>query len=162
MWLEKSRCVVLSALSLGEQLAWYVCLNAPLIRADRSFGRLLTCLSVAITYLQHTDPSLPHYYDTTWSFIRGAACTIDRSFPFIGPHIWHGIIETHVLHHYVSTIPFYHAEKATAAIKPVMGKHLQVGYTRRSLGFSAQPIHQTLACVSGWRVALTLLVTGKT
>ncbi|KAI9665375.1 MAG: hypothetical protein M1831_001813 [Alyxoria varia] len=78
---------------------------------------------VAITYLQHTDPSLPHYEPKSWNFTRGAAATIDRNFWPIGPHIFHGIIETHVLHHYVSTIPFYNADEATEAIKPIMGKH---------------------------------------
>ncbi|KAI9661926.1 MAG: hypothetical protein M1821_009166 [Bathelium mastoideum] len=78
---------------------------------------------VAITYLQHTDPSLPHYASHTWSFARGAAATIDREMGFIGRHLFHGIVETHVLHHYVSTIPFYHADEASEAIKPVMGRH---------------------------------------
>ena len=35
----------------------------------------------------------------------------------------HGIVETHVLHHFVSTIPFYHADEASEAIKPIMGVH---------------------------------------
>lgn len=78
---------------------------------------------VAITFLQHTDPSLPHYTADTWDFVRGAAATIDREFGFIGRSLLHGIIETHVLHHYVSTIPFYNADEATEAIKKVMGKH---------------------------------------
>ncbi|KAL6862482.1 Oleate hydroxylase fah12 [Amphichorda felina] len=78
---------------------------------------------VAITYLQHTDPSLPHYTPDEWNFVRGAGATIDREMGFIGRHLLHGIIETHVLHHYVSTIPFYHADEATEAIKPIMGKH---------------------------------------
>ncbi|KAG6008100.1 Oleate hydroxylase fah12 [Claviceps maximensis] len=78
---------------------------------------------VAITFLQHTDPSLPHYTAEEWNYVRGAAATIDREFGFIGRHLLHGIIETHVLHHYVSTIPFYHADEATEAIKVVMGKH---------------------------------------
>ncbi|KAI9870258.1 MAG: Oleate hydroxylase fah12, partial [Pleopsidium flavum] len=78
---------------------------------------------VAITFLQHTDPSLPHYEAHTWTFARGAAATIDREFGFIGRSLLHGIVETHVLHHYVSTIPFYHADEATEAIKPIMGKH---------------------------------------
>lgn len=90
---------------------------------------------VAITYLQHTDPTLPHYEAETWNFIRGAAATIDREFGFIGRHLFHGIIETHVLHHYVSTIPFYHADEATEAIKPIMGKHYRVSDQRGSLGF---------------------------
>jgi omega-6 fatty acid desaturase (delta-12 desaturase) len=78
---------------------------------------------VAITFLQHTDPSLPHYHPEEWNFVRGAAATIDREMGFIGRHLLHGIIETHVLHHYVSTIPFYNADEATEAIKVVMGKH---------------------------------------
>jgi omega-6 fatty acid desaturase (delta-12 desaturase) len=78
---------------------------------------------VAITFLQHTDPSLPHYTAETWDFVRGAAATIDREMGFIGRHILHGIAETHVLHHYISTIPFYNADEATEAIKTVMGDH---------------------------------------
>ena len=58
--------------------------------------------AVAITYLQHTDPSLPHYQPESWNFARGAAATIDRDFGFVGRHIFHGIIETHVVHHLFS------------------------------------------------------------
>ncbi|KAF2097410.1 hypothetical protein NA57DRAFT_66970 [Rhizodiscina lignyota] len=90
---------------------------------------------VAITYLQHTDPSLPHYTPETWTFTRGAAATIDREFGFIGRHLFHGIIETHVLHHYISTIPFYNADEASEAIKPVMGKHYRSDIAGGSLGF---------------------------
>ncbi|KAH8900946.1 oleate delta-12 desaturase [Thozetella sp. PMI_491] len=90
---------------------------------------------VAITYLQHTDPSLPHYHSDEWNFVRGAAATIDREFGFVGRHLLHGIIETHVLHHYVSSIPFYNADEATEAIKPVMGKHYRSDTEGGPLGF---------------------------
>ena len=90
---------------------------------------------MAITFLQHTDPSLPHYESTAWNFTRGAAATIDREFGFIGRHLLHGIIETHVLHHYVSTIPFYNADEATEAIKPIMGEHYRSDVEGGSLGF---------------------------
>lgn len=90
---------------------------------------------VAITFLQHTDPSLPHYTGETWNFARGAAATIDRNFWPIGPHLFHGIIETHVLHHFISTIPFYHADEATEAIKPIMGKHYRSDTRGGALGF---------------------------
>ncbi|KAL2264154.1 hypothetical protein VTK26DRAFT_1272 [Humicola hyalothermophila] len=90
---------------------------------------------VAITFLQHTDPSLPHYTDEEWNFVRGAAATIDREFGFIGRHLLHGIIETHVLHHYVSTIPFYNAYEATEAIKPVMGRHYRSDTKEGPIGF---------------------------
>ncbi|KAG0677375.1 Delta(12) fatty acid desaturase [Kluyveromyces marxianus] len=78
---------------------------------------------VFITYLQHTDATMPHYEADQWSFAKGAAATIDRQFGFIGPHIFHDIIETHVLHHYCSRIPFYNARPASEAIKKVMGEH---------------------------------------
>ncbi|KAF2878188.1 fatty acid desaturase-domain-containing protein [Massariosphaeria phaeospora] len=90
---------------------------------------------IAITFLQHTDPSLPHYDATAWTYTRGAAATIDREFGFIGRTLLHGIIETHVLHHYVSTIPFYRADEASEAIKKVMGKHYRSDTEGGSLGF---------------------------
>jgi omega-6 fatty acid desaturase (delta-12 desaturase) len=90
---------------------------------------------VAITFLQHTDPTLPHYDAKTWTYVRGAAATIDREFGFIGRVLLHGIIETHVLHHYISTIPFYNADEASEAIKPVMGKHYRSDVEGGSVGF---------------------------
>ncbi|KAI8628067.1 fatty acid desaturase-domain-containing protein [Xylariaceae sp. FL1651] len=90
---------------------------------------------VAITFLQHTDPSLPHYTGESWTYVRGAAATIDREFGFIGRQLLHGIIETHVLHHYVSTIPFYHADEASEAIKKVMGRHYRSDTRGGSIGF---------------------------
>jgi len=96
---------------------------------------LTTNTTVAITFLQHTDPTLPHYTGETWTFARGAAATIDRNFWPIGPHIFHDIIETHVLHHYISTIPFYHAGEATEAIKPVMGRHYRANTEGGAVGF---------------------------
>ncbi|KAI9849405.1 MAG: Oleate hydroxylase fah12 [Thelocarpon superellum] len=101
---------------------------------------------VAITYLQHTDPSLPHYEASAWTFTRGASATIDREFGFIGRHIFHGIIETHVLHHFVSTIPFYHADEATEAIKPVMGRHYRSNVEGGSLGFLASMWRSARMC----------------
>lgn len=90
---------------------------------------------MAITYLQHTDPSLPHYTGASWNYVRGAAATIDREFGFIGRELLHGIIETHVLHHYISTIPFYHADEASDAIKKVMGRHYRSNTKGGALGF---------------------------
>ncbi|KAI5800395.1 fatty acid desaturase-domain-containing protein [Peziza echinospora] len=90
---------------------------------------------VAITFLQHTDPTLPHYNPEAWNFARGAAATIDRDFGFIGRHLLHGIIETHVAHHYVSTIPFYNADEASDAIKVVMGSHYRAETRGGAFGF---------------------------
>jgi omega-6 fatty acid desaturase (delta-12 desaturase) len=90
---------------------------------------------VAITFLQHTDPSLPHYYPEAWNYCRGAAATIDREFGFIGRHLMHGIVETHVLHHFIPLIPFYHADEASEAIKDVMGPHYRADTEGGAIGF---------------------------
>ncbi|KAI5861126.1 fatty acid desaturase-domain-containing protein [Durotheca rogersii] len=76
---------------------------------------------VAITYLHHTHQDVPHYDGERWTFVSGALATVDRDFGFVGRHIFHGIIDTHVVHHLFSRIPFYHAEEATKAIKPLLG-----------------------------------------
>lgn len=47
---------------------------------------------VLITYIQHTDPALPHYREGEWNFQRGAAATMDREFGFIGQYIFHDIL----------------------------------------------------------------------
>ncbi len=79
---------------------------------------------VMITCLQHTDVGLPHYKAEEWTFPRGALCTIDRSWLWpIGPYLFHGIAETHVLHHVSSKIPHYHAWEATEALKQRLGEH---------------------------------------
>ena len=66
---------------------------------------------------------LPYYQNSSWTFLRGAASAVDRDFGFIGRVLFHGAIETHVVHHHSSKIPFYHAAEASQAIKKVMGTH---------------------------------------
>jgi omega-6 fatty acid desaturase (delta-12 desaturase) len=83
---------------------------------------------VFITFLQHTDPALPHYAPTSFTFPRGALSTFDRQL-MGGPGIFgaitgficgtatHGISETHVAHHIASKIPHYNAWEAKAALE---------------------------------------------
>ena len=78
---------------------------------------------VGITFLQHTDPALPHYRENEWNFIRGATATIDRDFGWVGRNVLHHIMDTHVLHHLIARVPFYNAEEATVAVRKVMGNH---------------------------------------
>jgi fatty acid desaturase len=62
---------------------------------------------VMITYLHHTDPSLPHYRQGSWNFTRGAAATMDRDFlGWIGRFFLHDISHYHVAHHFFPKIPF--------------------------------------------------------
>ncbi|KAJ3488412.1 hypothetical protein NLI96_g2861 [Meripilus lineatus] len=80
---------------------------------------------VLITFLQHTDPLLPHYRASEFTFPRGALATFDRNllggaggiWGWLGAHATHGISETHVLHHVSSKIPHYHAWEAADALR---------------------------------------------
>ncbi|GLB38476.1 putative acid desaturase [Lyophyllum shimeji] len=85
---------------------------------------------VLITFLQHTDPLLPHYRAPEFTFPRGALATLDRNLlgdcgsimAWLGAHATNGISETHVLHHVSSKIPHYHAWEASAALKKKLAK----------------------------------------
>ncbi|KAJ7878816.1 delta-12 fatty acid desaturase protein [Mycena olivaceomarginata] len=84
---------------------------------------------VLITFLQHTDPLLPHYRAPQFTFPRGALSTLDRNLlgdlgsvmAWLGAHATCGISETHVLHHVCSKIPHYNAWEATDALRKVLG-----------------------------------------
>jgi len=78
---------------------------------------------VLITYLQHTDTYIPHFAGEEWNWLRGALCTVDRSFGSIIDHTIHHIADTHVCHHLFSKMPFYNAQRATLAIKQKIGKY---------------------------------------
>lgn len=54
---------------------------------------------IAITYLHHNDENVHHYEKSTWTFLDGATSTVDRPFGFVGHHLFHGIIDYHVVHH---------------------------------------------------------------
>lgn len=78
---------------------------------------------VLITYLQHTDVFMPHFRGSEWNWLRGALCTVDRSFGPVLDHTFHHITDTHVCHHLFSKMPFYHAQEATEALKKVLGPY---------------------------------------
>ncbi|KDN34241.1 hypothetical protein RSAG8_12668, partial [Rhizoctonia solani AG-8 WAC10335] len=83
---------------------------------------------ILITFLQHTDPLLPHYRQSAFTFTRGALSTLDRNLlggegfiasvtGWLGATLTHGISETHVLHHVCSKIPHYHEWEASRHLK---------------------------------------------
>lgn len=83
---------------------------------------------VLITLLQHTDTSLPHYTGSEWDWLRGALATVDRDFGVLNV-VMHHIMDTHVAHHLFSTMPHYHAQEATEAIKPILGDYYRMDRT---------------------------------
>ncbi|KAG9006085.1 hypothetical protein FRB94_000990 [Tulasnella sp. JGI-2019a] len=86
---------------------------------------------IFITWLNHTDPALPHYDQKIFTFARGALCTFDRE--MMGGHglfakicnyvcmvATHSVMETHVAHHVCSRIPHYYLWDAKAEIDKLL------------------------------------------
>lgn len=84
---------------------------------------IMNAYLVTITYLQHTDTYVPHFRESEWSWIRGALCTVDRSYGKFLDTVFHHLTDTHICHHIFPKMPFYHCVEATEAIKPILGKY---------------------------------------
>lgn len=74
-----------------------------------------------VTYLHHTEETIPWYSDADWFFLKGALSTIDHDYGIFNPIHHH--IGTHVAHHIFWNIPHYHLQTATEAIKPILGSY---------------------------------------
>jgi acyl-lipid omega-3 desaturase len=74
-----------------------------------------------VTFLHHSDNTLPWYRGEDWYFLKGAISTIDHDYGLINDI--HHNIGTHVAHHIFLSIPHYHLKEATTAIKPVLGEY---------------------------------------
>ena len=72
---------------------------------------------------------MPHFRGSEWNWLRGALCTVDRSFGPLLDHTFHHITDTHVCHHLFSKMPFYHAQEATKAVKELLGEHYLEDHT---------------------------------
>jgi omega-3 fatty acid desaturase (delta-15 desaturase) len=79
---------------------------------------------VAVTYLQHHDPTTLVYDDSTWKFVDAAFETVDRKFGFGIDYLHHHITDGHVAHHlFFTKIPHYNLPIATEAIKKYLKEH---------------------------------------
>ncbi|WOG93930.1 hypothetical protein DCAR_0313218 [Daucus carota subsp. sativus] len=108
-------CYGLYRIALVKGFAWvFLVYGAPL--------HVVNGFLVMITLLHHTHLSLPHYDSSEWDWLRGALATVDRDYGILNK-VFHHIADTHVLHHLISSIPHYHAQEATEAIKPVLGEY---------------------------------------
>ncbi|KAI0795567.1 delta-12 fatty acid desaturase [Abortiporus biennis] len=76
---------------------------------------------VMLTFLHHTDPTIPHYRNSQWSWVRGALATVDR--PLLGPlgrFFLHNVSHDHIAHHLFSNIPFYNQPEVTEIVKGLL------------------------------------------
>jgi fatty acid desaturase len=78
---------------------------------------------VMITYLQHTDPTIPHFRKDAWTFLRGASTTVDRPLlGWMGRFFLHNVSHDHVAHHFFSSIPSYNGPEVSKRIRKVLGE----------------------------------------
>jgi len=78
---------------------------------------------VLITYLQHTDVYIPKLRAGAFTWLLGALCTVDRSYSWPLDAAFHHIGDTHVAHHLFSSMPWYHAQEATAHLAKFLGAY---------------------------------------
>ena len=78
---------------------------------------------VMFTYLQHTDPTMPHFRKDTWTFLRGASTTVDRPLlGWMGRFFLHNVSHDHVAHHFFSSIPFYNGPELSKHVRKALGE----------------------------------------
>ncbi|KAF9456331.1 delta-12 fatty acid desaturase [Collybia nuda] len=78
---------------------------------------------VMLTYLHHSDPTIPHYRSPAWNFVRGSLATVDRPLlGWVGRFWFHNVSHDHVGHHLFTTIPFYNQPAVTEILKSVLPK----------------------------------------
>lgn len=76
---------------------------------------------VMLTFLHHTDPTVVHYRNAEWTYLRGALATVDRPLlGWVGRFFLHNVSHDHIAHHLFSTIPFYNQPQVTEHIKGVL------------------------------------------
>ncbi|KAF7336670.1 Acyl-lipid omega-3 desaturase (Cytochrome b5), endoplasmic reticulum [Mycena venus] len=79
---------------------------------------------VAVTFLQHSDPTIPVYRRQEWNFVRGALSTVDRPvLGWAGRFFFKNASHDHIAHHLFSSIPFYNQPQVTERIKPLLKNH---------------------------------------
>ncbi|KZV76590.1 delta-12 fatty acid desaturase protein [Peniophora sp. CONT] len=76
---------------------------------------------VMFTYLHHSDPTIAHYYASEWTFLRGAAATVDRPLlGWMGRFFLHNISHDHVAHHFFVGAPFFNGPEITKHVREVL------------------------------------------
>ncbi len=72
-----------------------------------------------VTFLHHTETTVPWYRGKDWKYTIGALSTVDRSYGIFEPI--HHNIGTHVVHHLFPTIPHYKLKEAKKSLKIFLG-----------------------------------------
>ncbi|KAJ7045130.1 hypothetical protein C8F04DRAFT_941104 [Mycena alexandri] len=135
---NQKNAVIMSNLGLLAMIAtlYYAAQVFSFADVVKYYGIPWLCVThwfIMITYLHHTDPTLPHYRAPEWNFQRGAAATVDRGvqscLPVLGwqgRFFLHDVAHFHVIHHasrFLFLLIPHHGEEATQHLKAFIGPH---------------------------------------
>lgn len=74
-----------------------------------------------VTYLQHHSDDGKLYTDKTYTFVKGAFETVDRSYGKLTNRLSHHMMDGHVMHHlFFERVPQYNLEAGTVALKELL------------------------------------------
>ncbi|KAI0717651.1 fatty acid desaturase-domain-containing protein [Fomitopsis betulina] len=110
---------------ISSQLTQPSSATTGLVRTLLSACPLISDLrAVMLTFLHHSDPTIPHYRGGAWSWVRGAAATVDRPLlGWAGRFFLHNVSHDHVAHHFFSYAPFYNQPEITKRVRAVLQEH---------------------------------------
>lgn len=118
-WKQK---VIVSALGVFAMLALlaYWASQAGLAQVIALYGGPYLVVNfwvVAVNWMHHTHPELPHYGKEDFTWVKGAFGTVDRDWGWLLDVLFHRVTSTHTVHHFCDQIPHYHAPRATDALR---------------------------------------------
>ena len=115
-------------------------------RKKKADSRPLSNL-VMFTFLHHSDPTIPHYRKPAWSFLRGAAATVDRPLlGCMGRFFFHNVSHDHVAHRmsfFFFSLSFLNGNNKWTSPPPHLKLCLQISFWERlSVSFFVQAMYK--------------------
>ena len=77
-----------------------------------------------VTFLHHTEATIPWYRAPAWTPLAGALATIDRHYGVF--ERLHHDAGCHVVHHLFPNVPHYHLRAVARVVQPVLGELYRV------------------------------------
>nr|XP_018916119.1 PREDICTED: delta(12) fatty acid desaturase FAD2-like [Bemisia tabaci] len=110
---------ILAWLAHTQGLAWLAAVYwGPLV--------VVNAWLVTITLTNHVHPSLPHYAEGEWDWLRGTiTSTVDRDFGWFLNYLFHNTPNVHMMHHLFPKMPHYRLQEATDKLRPILGDYYQ-------------------------------------
>lgn len=115
----KERAYTSVAISLATALSLWTCMGtANFFVVCMVPWMVLSFWLFMVTYLQHHSDDGQLYTDETFSFVKGAFETVDRSYGTWLDRLSHHMMDGHVVHHlFFEKVPHYRLREATLALQ---------------------------------------------